>query len=99
MSNVVQELRRETLEAYIEELIALLDVLDGDPNLEDNGDSEPSIGSTPQCIGNGCFYDLELDLSDDEDGNDDEDTLGWSNPMGLRVHIPEEAKELTESSG
>ncbi|MBX5181679.1 hypothetical protein HJB88_03330 [Rhizobium sp. NZLR5] len=75
MSKVVQELRRETIEAYVEQLIALLDLLDGDPDLEDNGDFEPSIGSTPQCIGNERFDDLEMDAADDEDGGDEEPTM------------------------
>ncbi|TAW32046.1 hypothetical protein ELH93_22155 [Rhizobium leguminosarum] len=95
MSKVVQELRRETIEAYVEQLIALLDLLDGDSDLEDNGDFEPSIGSTPQCIGNERCDDLELDSADDEDGGDEEPTMGWSNPGGLRVHIPEEAAQIT----
>ena len=96
MSKVVQELRRETIESYVEQLIALLDLLDGDPDLEDNGDSEPSIDSAPQCIGNGCLEDLELDDCDDEEGGDEEPTMGWSNPEGLRVHIPEEASQITD---
>ncbi|MFF0947474.1 hypothetical protein ACFYE9_07330 [Rhizobium leguminosarum] len=96
MSKVVQELRRETIEAYVEQLIALLDLLDGDPDLEDNGDFEPSIGSTPQFIGNDCYDDLELDAADDEDGGDDEHALGWSNPMGLRVNVPAEALQITD---
>ncbi|MCQ1778221.1 hypothetical protein NOJ05_13520 [Neorhizobium galegae] len=32
---------RRRLEAKIEELIGLLDFLDGDPDLEDGGDAEP----------------------------------------------------------
>ncbi|MBB4255462.1 hypothetical protein [Rhizobium sp. BK008] len=95
MSKVVQELRRETIEAYVEQLIALLDLLDGDPDLEDNGDFEPSIASTAQCFGNERFDDLEMDTADDEDCGDDEPTMGWSNPDGLRVHIPEEAAQIT----
>jgi len=94
MSQMVQVLRREALEAYIENLIALLDLLDGDADLEDNGDFEPSIGSTPQCIGNERFDDLEMDAADDEDGGDDEHSLGWANPMGLRIHVPEEASQI-----
>ncbi|MGZ2458709.1 hypothetical protein [Rhizobium anhuiense] len=95
MSKVVQELRRETIEAYVEQLIALLDLLDGDSDLEDNGDFEPSIGSTPQCFGNERFDDLEMDTADDEDCGDDEPAMGWSNPEGLRAHIPEEAAQIT----
>ncbi|WP_221155323.1 hypothetical protein [Rhizobium lentis] len=94
MSQMIQDLRREIVEACIEELIALLDLLDGDPDLEDNGDLEPSIGSTPLYIGNHCVYDLELDDADDEDGGDAEDALGWSNPCGLRPHIRDVSEQL-----
>lgn len=38
------QIRRAELEARIEELVALLDLIDGDENLEDNGDLEPSFG-------------------------------------------------------
>lgn len=91
----LQQLRRAALEAYIEELIALLDCLDGDDDLEDNGDLEPSLGSSPHVIGNEIAYDLELDVCDDEEGGDEEPTMGWSNPDGLRAHISEEAKQIT----
>lgn len=77
------QLTRSRLEAKIEELIELLDLLDGDPDLEDNGDMEPSIGSVPYL----CEYDLELDTCDTELG-------GWANPMALRVHIPSEFRQL-----
>lgn len=76
---------RKRLEAKIEELIELLNLIDGDPDLEDNGDMEPSLGSVPY-LGQ---YDLELDLSDDEE-------IGWANPCGLRVHVPEELRQLQE---
>ncbi|WP_221153094.1 MULTISPECIES: hypothetical protein [Rhizobium] len=94
MSPLVQELQREIVEACIEQLIALLDLLDGDPDIEDNGDLEPSIGSAPLYVGNYCLYDLELDDADDEDGGDAEDTLGWSNHCGLRAHIRDESEQL-----
>lgn len=94
MSPRFQELRREIVEACIEQLIALLDLLDGDPDLEDNGDLEPSIGSTPLFVGNQCLHDLEFDDADDEDGGDAEGTLGWSNPCGLRPHIRSESEQL-----
>lgn len=38
-------LRRE-IEATVEHLITILDRFDGDENLEDGGDSEPSLGWT-----------------------------------------------------
>ena len=44
----------------IERLIAHLDAIDGDPDLEEAGDLEPSLGF--DRVG----YDLELDTSDDE---------------------------------
>lgn len=88
MSPMIQELRREIVEAYIEELIALLDILDGDPDLEENGDLEPSIGSTPLFVGDQCLYDLEIDDADAEN------TLGWSNPSRPVANIRDEALEL-----
>ncbi len=75
----VEKLRamRDGLGGIVEMLVALLDTLDGDENLEDSdedaqvddercderdsGDDEPWLGS-----GNDC----ELDDSDDEDGGD-----------------------------
>jgi hypothetical protein len=48
---------REAIEAEIERLIAFLDLLDPDTDLEDNGDVEPSLG---------CRDDLEGDTADDE---------------------------------
>ncbi|NKQ73870.1 hypothetical protein C3Y89_26655 [Rhizobium sp. UPM1132] len=79
MSNVVQELRRETLEGYIEELIALLDLLDGDENLEPDNDNEPSLGA-PEHVTQTHWYmpvgseqaDLEIEDENDEDGGDTE---------------------------
>lgn len=78
---------RAHLETKIEELIALLDVLDGDPDLEDTGDDEPWIGGAAIYGRNGIEHDLEQD-------DDSEHSLGWQNPMGLRIHVPEEAKQL-----
>lgn len=75
MSQVVQELGRKNIEACIEQLIALPDQMDGDPDLEDGGDFEPSIGSTPMCFGNQLLEDLELDGCDDEEGGDDEPSM------------------------
>lgn len=46
------ELRRE-IEATVERLIAILDVFDGDENLEDDagGDAEPDSDSGPDDVG------------------------------------------------
>ncbi len=68
------EITRARLEAKIEELVALLDLLDGDENLEDGGDEEPSIGSPTRLMGEKLEYYLEADNSDYEP------TLGWKNP-------------------
>lgn len=65
---------REALETKIEELIALLDLLDDDPDLEDTGDDEPSLGGLGLDGPAGIEHDLEEDLSDYEP------LLGWSNP-------------------
>lgn len=86
---------RKRLEAKIDELIDLLDLLDGDPDLEDNGDDEPSLGSTPLMGTNGIEYDLEFDTADDEfTGDEQEPEHGWPNPCGLQVHVREELREL-----
>lgn len=94
--NRLIELRREALEAYIEDLIALLDYLDDDADLEDNGDFEPSLGSAPQVIGNEIAYDLELDDCDDEEGGDEEPSMGWANLEGLRAQILEEVEQIED---
>jgi hypothetical protein len=74
-SSAILQHRRAELEARIEEMIGLLDVFDGDPDLEDNGDDEPSLGQSA-CSANGKpEYDLEGDTSDDEY------SLGWRNPQ------------------
>lgn len=80
-SGAVYRLRRAELEARIEELIALLDVIDGDPDIEDTGDDEPSIGFGRSIKGKE-EYDLE------EDKSDYEPNLGWSEAQSLRGCIP-----------
>jgi hypothetical protein len=55
-------MRRVALEAYIEELIALLDTLDGD------ADAEPELG----WLGNGRVC-LSNEPSDDREGDDERD--------------------------
>jgi hypothetical protein len=79
---------RQRLEGKIEELIALLDIIDDDPDLEDSGDDEPSLGSSGMVDQSGA---VQHDLEQDEDS---EHSLGWPNPMGLRVHVPEEAAQF-----
>ncbi|SOC94008.1 hypothetical protein SAMN05216358_4208 [Rhizobium sp. AN5] len=66
-------LRRQFLEAWIEEAIRLLDELDGECDLEDNGDMEPSVPSTPRLIMGRVQDDLEFDTSDFEPHGDEGD--------------------------
>ncbi|WP_288427139.1 hypothetical protein [uncultured Agrobacterium sp.] len=67
------ELTRARLEARIEDLIALLDLVDGDCDLEEGGDLEPSIGSPGRWIGNRVEDDLEFETDDYELSADDTD--------------------------
>lgn len=95
----VTEISRPIVEAEIELLIALLDTLDPDPDIEidadienDTADEEPSLGApdartgswagltaeaydAADCEEDDC--DREPDC-DDEDGNDAEWELGWT---------------------
>lgn len=64
-------LRRQARDE-IDRLIRFLDESDLDPDLEDDGSDEPSIG------GYGHEADLELDDCDAEDGGDREPSLGWT---------------------
>ena len=75
-----QSLFRRTIEAEIERLIALLDGIDGEPDLEENGDCEPSLGwpnahdtrsLDPNFVHLGAV-DIEQDNADYEDGGDTE---------------------------
>jgi hypothetical protein len=64
---------RAELERHIEEMIALLDIMDGDTDLEDGGDNEPSITSPAIAIGNRIENDLEFETDDYELSGDDMD--------------------------
>jgi hypothetical protein len=73
MNAVVLRQRRAELEARIEEMIALLDLMDGDPDLEETGDEHDYNrleSGSGQCSG----YPME----DDEPNGDDEPWLGWT---------------------
>lgn len=59
-SLAIETFRRSELERRIEELIALLDLLDGDPDLEEGGDDEPSIGSRAIRLGSRIEEDVEF---------------------------------------
>lgn len=71
-------MQRASLEAKIEELIALLDLLDGDADLEPDNDNEPSLGWSDMESRYGCQADphgeddRELEDENDEDGGDTE---------------------------
>jgi len=70
---------RARVEDEIERLIALLDTLDGDENLE------PSLGYN----GQGATDDREGDPCDEGEPDDDgEPSMGWANPMGWRIGDP-----------
>lgn len=71
--------QRINLEICVEKLIALLDVMDGDENLEPDNDNELSLGA-PEHITQTHWYtpvgtelaDLEVEDENDEDGGDTE---------------------------
>ena len=62
-------------------LITALDMMEVDPDLEETGDDEPSLGWTERGLAaltkDVPQDDREQDDSDAEDGHDDEPTLGW----------------------
>ncbi|TDH38564.1 hypothetical protein E2A64_05540 [Pseudohoeflea suaedae] len=65
-------IKRQMIEDQIEQLIAALDFFDGDPDLEDNGDTEPTLICPPRYINGRLEYDLELDDADNEDAGEDD---------------------------
>ncbi len=69
MNQRVMITSRERLEAKIEELIGLLDFLDGDPDIEANGD-ELDVGMPESWCRSRSYS--ETVLEDDEDGADAE---------------------------
>jgi len=67
---------RQEIEDEIERLIDMLDDFDGDPELEDGGDAEPSFG--PGDYRNGRMeYELEADTGEDKP------FLGWTEAQSL----------------
>jgi hypothetical protein len=68
--------RRQRIEDAVEGLLHFLDVIDGDPDEEDNGDREPSTsaltsGAHPLLVASG-------DLDECEPPEHDEFSLGWT---------------------
>lgn len=56
--------RRQEIEQQIEALINLLDILDGDPDLEDDGAAEPALAwpeRGPDVLRHTCDRDRELE--------------------------------------
>lgn len=71
MSALLQT-QRWRLEQKIEELIELLDLVDGEPDLEDTGDDEPSAGDKAYVSRCGtAHYDLEEDPAESGIGDHD----------------------------
>jgi hypothetical protein len=87
---------RELLATAIECLIALLDLQEPDPELEANGDEEPTLGWTADGrIGDDRGDERELDTADDEP------SLGWQNTGSqTRLHTSRnDCEEQCEDEG
>ena len=102
---------RKQIEATIEQLLLILDQFDGDPDLEDGADGEPSLSWTDtqgryglDDIVGAPFADPaddnELEDEHDEDGGDHEPTLGWteSGAMATTFEI-DEREDDTDDEG
>jgi hypothetical protein len=98
---------RQLLEQAVECLIAFIDMLDPDRDLEDNGDAEPSLGwPIPQeMLGQRLNTDADCrgDFGDDRehDTADDEPSLGWQNEGSQgRLHVSnDDCEEQCEDEG
>jgi hypothetical protein len=99
--------QRKLLENAIERLVELLDQIDPDPDLEDNGDSEPSLGwPIPQeNLGHRLNTDADCrgDFGDDREHDmaDDEPSLGWQNEgsQGRLKASRDDCEEQCEDEG
>jgi len=78
---------RQRAEAMIEELISMLDEIDGDPDLEANGDLEPSLGLGLALDESGRWH-WHGDDREGQDASDDPD-MAYSaqtmNPSPIRT--------------
>ncbi|AXS39703.1 hypothetical protein [Breoghania sp. L-A4] len=59
----VEPQMRKRIEAAIDGLVALLDQIDGDPDLEDGGDFEPTV-SRPEYTGHFARHPMRGDFRD-----------------------------------
>jgi len=85
---------RQQAEEAIEQLIALLDALDGDADLEPNGDLEPSLGVGLLWSSGAGFRNCD----DDREGRDASDEGEPSgNPQTLNP-APLRAKRITRKA-
>lgn len=57
---------RERIEATIEAMIAMLDELDGDADLEPDTDAEPSLGWREAAAGCGCDHTMFNDEAEED---------------------------------
>ncbi|EJZ22434.1 hypothetical protein NE852_03340 [Rhizobium sp. Pop5] len=73
---------RERLEAKIEELIDLLDLLDGDPDLEPDNDNEPSLGATENISQSDWYLPISAEACDTELENEHYEDGGDTEPNG-----------------
>jgi hypothetical protein len=67
----IPSMSRREIESAIERLIALLDFVDGDPDLEDGSDDEPSLGWVMSQ--SSCPLIQPADPGDDREGEEEHD--------------------------
>lgn len=70
--------QRQRLEQVIEIAIALLDAMDGDPDLEETGDLEPYLAAVGSDYAGSADDREDDDCDRGEPGEDDEPSLGWT---------------------
>lgn len=64
---------RKRIQAVVEGLIAILDEYDGEPDVEDGGDDEPSLGwseTSPGAVFADCGDEREIDADFEQDAGD-----------------------------
>lgn len=93
----VTEIPRQIVEAEIELLIALLDTLDPDPDLESTADEEPWLGA-PDGVHRTNWSGLDCQGNDDreEDTGDDEPWLGASEPAYFGPYSHNSIKDMIQ---